>query len=292
MSLLKTRRVYYLHTAHDRVTAQTTGQAPVGLTLTPAEFVERIATPSYVYVLGDVANLPLMAALSRRLSAPGGLSVFLGRPCTVDWASAARQGPLASVALMARADQGPARHRASQGGWRSWGPADDVLCAIWDAESPVARAAACQDHPAAPAWRFLELDLDAVGQLLTRIGDPRWYLSRTDPTRVGPYYAWLGLSPRRALRGSDTTTRETLQRVWDRSPYFQRMYTEQRTAQQPAERAALRVHRRVARYLRDTWLDAVSRSTRPGNSEPIFDPGLYFADRPAVAAEYAEAMRG
>ena len=158
-------------------------------------------------------------------------------------------------------------------------------------------------HPAHKALIFIPtLSADVAAQLLTTIVDPRWYVDRRSPDRVGKLELYLGLTPQVQNRVSSpallTSKREircnTVLRAWKTVAVEDADLTDPTNFLYRINKAAgggpkgdLRASQAFVRYLRYNWLAVLE--TRKGTKDGLFAPNLFFKTT-AERLAYADHM--
>jgi hypothetical protein len=149
-------------------------------------------------------------------------------------------------------------------------------------------------HPAWPYLSFIpHLDPARVCELLSVILDPRWYVDCDHPDRSGRLKNFLGVNPRYAKATPSQASKSQLYQLalqtW-KNPVDARVLKNPGSflwrawyAVRDARKADLRVTQRFIVYLRQTWLDALYRTTRPAGESAGFCPEHYFRDPVEVA---------
>lgn len=168
----------------------------------------------------------------------------------------------------------------SLGGWHRCTPLDVV---IYGMGCPARRTELQQLHP---VWQacvgFQGFNMDRLGDLLSEIRDPRWFVDCQHPDRTSRLRAYLGLHCQQTKRLSTAANirRVLAEAVWRGSEIqspetnFLWQFWHERRQVQSEERATLATTQRLVAFLRYLWLAVLQAES----AEPLFDPRVFLQD--------------
>ena len=237
-----------------------------------------------VQLLGTAENAPVIHWLA---STP--CRVAIGTPRLLE-TQAERENPRRILLAMQQVSQ----HwlPPALGGWHKCTPLDAM---IYGMSCPRQRAELQTQHPVWQACAvFQGFNMDRLGDLLSEIRDPRWFVDGQHPDRTSRLRAYLGLHCLhvKRLHTSTLIRRVLAEAVWrgaeiqaPETNFLWQFWHERRQMQSEAN-ATLATTQRLVAFLRYLWL-AVLQAESP---EPLFDPRIFLRGR--ELAGFVSHVRG
>lgn len=284
--------------AKDGERATTFGEEPAKFLRLP--WLRQVAR---IRLLGALPNVRLLLELFQSLDRGATFAVLVGGPRVCPTAVPSDRPDLILQQLIISALP------SSKGGWHQLSPREQPVYALMHALSSNADEAELstllQQHPAWPALSFVPgCSLPHAARMVSRIVDPRWYVSITKPDSRKPLYRFMGLDDayvKMALGQPYASVQGVAQRAklvldsWAsgvRAPEGDAMFLPEnfiwRACQTHSDpvKSLVRGSRKFLAFVRDVWLHSLAPAQRE-----LFVPEYFFGSPDEARAYKAHVAK-